>query len=152
MKVIKAIGFTTLIAGILDLVAAILQTLVAGGNPGKMLRYIASGIFGHPSFSGGAHFAAMGLAFHYMIALIWTAIFFILYPAIRKFSKNWVFGGLLWGLFIWIIMNLVVLPLSNVPPSQWDILRALIALLVVISAMGMPISYLAYRFYRIEAS
>lgn len=150
MKVIKAIGITTLIAGTLDLVAAIFQTVVAGGSPLKMLQYIASGIFGPPSFSGGAPFAVMGLAFHYMIALIWTAIFFILYPAIRIFSNNWVFGGLLWGLFIWAIMNLVVLPVSNVPPSPWDTPRALIALLVLISAMGMPISYLACRFYRKE--
>jgi len=150
MKVIKAIGITSLVAGTLDLLAAIIQTLVAGGSPVKLLQYIASGIFGPQSFSGGAPFALMGLAFHYMIAMIWTAIFFILYRAIRMFSNNCVFGGLLWGVFIWAIMNLVVLPLSNVPTSPWDTPRALIALLVLISAMGMPISYLAYRFYRKE--
>ena len=150
MKVIKAIGITTLVTGTLDLVAAIIQTLVAGGNPEKMLQYIASGVYGPQSFSGGAPFAVMGLAFHYMIALIWTAIYFILYPSIRMFSNNWVFGGLFWGLSIWAIMNLVVLPLSNVPQSPWDTPGSLIASLVLIAAMGMPLSYLAYRFYRKE--
>lgn len=147
MKVIKAIAITTLLAGTLDILAAIIQTLVAGGSPVKMLRYIASGIFGTQAFSGGTPFAVMGLAFHYTIALIWTAIFFTLYPAIRKTSKNWALWGFLWGLFIWAFMNLVVLPFSNVPPSPWDTHRALIALLVLIAAMGMPISYLAYRYY-----
>jgi hypothetical protein len=147
MKLVKVIGAVSLLAGTLDILAAVIQTLVLGGSPVKMLQYIASGVFGAESFSGGNSFAVMGLAFHYVIALIWTSIYFLLYPKIKILSKNWVLSGLFWGLFIWGIMNLVVLPLSNVPQSAWNTPRAIIALLILIGAMGLPISYLAYRFY-----
>ena len=148
MKLVKVIGAVSLLAGTLDILAAVIQTLVLGGSPVKMLQYIASGVFGAESFSGGSSFAAMGLAFHYVIALIWTSIFFLLYPKIKILAKTWVLSGLFWGLLIWGIMNLVVLPLSNVPQSPWNTPRAIIALLILIVAMGLPISYLAHRFYR----
>jgi hypothetical protein len=147
MKLVKVIGVAFLLAGTLDILAAVIQTLVLGGRPVKMLQYIASGVFGTESFSGGGSFAIIGLVFHYVIALIWTSIFFLLFPKIKILSKNWVLSGLFWGLLIWAAMNLVVLPLSNVPQSPWNTSRAIIALLILIVAMGLPISYLAHRFY-----
>ena len=82
-----------------------------------LLQNIASGVFGERAFSGGLRMAVLGLAFHYCIAFFWTIIFFISYTAIEIFRRNWFITGMAYGLVVWLVMNLVVLPMSNVSRS-----------------------------------
>src|SRR2546430_17038603 len=57
-----------LLAGILDLTSAIVITLYYHGSVTRMLQGIASGALGKAAFDGGASTAALGDAFHFLIA------------------------------------------------------------------------------------
>lgn len=139
------IWLTGLLAGTLDILAAIAQTYLSGGKPVKMLQYIASGFFGEESFVGGIPYAFYGLVFHYAIAFAWTVLFFLIYPRMKFLKQNWLLTGAGYGAFIWIVMNLVVLPLSNVPQSSFDLKTAAIGMLILMVCVGLPLSYLARR-------
>ena len=145
---ISAVMYCGLIIGTLDIIAAFSQSLLRGGDPVAMLKFIASGIFGPGAFKGGTVYAVIGLLFHYCIATIWALILFLVYPKI-SFNHRWVLVGIGYGVFVWIVMNFAVLPLSNTPALPrvigWTML---ISILIIVIAIGLPAAYLAHRYYR----
>jgi hypothetical protein len=60
--IVQAVLLTTLLAGSLDALSAIIQ-FTANGNhqPARIFRYIASGIFGRPALSGGTPMVVYGV-------------------------------------------------------------------------------------------
>ena len=144
-SMVKAIIITGLIAGTLDAIAAMVVNTV---GPLPLFRFIASGAFGRDAFAGGLLMAFWGLLFHYFIAFSWTVLFYIAYPRIPLLSKNKYIVGVAYGITIWVVMNLVVLPMSNVPGmgvmTAWSILKGAGTLIFMV---GLPIAILAHRFY-----
>ncbi len=93
---IRSIIFTGLFAGTLDGIAAIINFSIRGGkDPVKIFNFIASGVFGKSAFEGGFTMATYGLIFHYIIAIGWTAIFFLAYPRIILPLKNRIVSGII---------------------------------------------------------
>lgn len=144
---IKAILTAWLIAGTMDISAASIQVSLAGGNPIRMFKYIASGVFGIEAVSGGAAMAVLGLFFHYTIALIWATLFYIAYPYISRVTKNWIALGFSYGIFVWTIMNLVVVPTSNVPPHSLTLKGSIIEVSILIVCIGLPISFVVRKHF-----
>ena len=139
---------TGLLVGTLDAAAAVIQFIIPTiRNPVRIFEYIASGVFGLDAFSGGTLMAIIGLFFHYFIATAWTSLFFTLYPRIPWLAKNKVAGGLLYGVLIWLMMNLVILPLSHVPHIPIRIIGAAIGMLILMFVVGLPISLSAHKYY-----
>jgi len=136
-----------ILVGFLDGLAAVIQTLVNNGNLVKTFQFIASGIFGTSAFSGGNTMVALGVLFHFCIAFIWTLIFFFLYPRLKLNSINWIITGILYGLVVWAGMNFVVLRLSNTPALPFTWTGAIRSMLILIVAIGLPLSFLARRRY-----
>lgn len=134
-----------LLAGTLDILAAIL--ILAKGKAVATLKFIASGVFGKAAFSGGAEMVAAGAFFHYFIATSFTAGYFLVYPGLPLLQKNKWMSGVFYGIFVWTLMNRVVVPLSHAPqsPFAWDSALKNMAILVV--CIGLPIAWLADRFY-----
>jgi len=134
-----------LLAGTLDILAAIL--LLAKGNAVGTLKFIASGIFGKEAFSGGYDMVALGAVFHYLIATSFAAGYFLAWPRWAFLQKNKWLSGVLYGVFVWAVMNLLVVPMSHAPqsPFAWDAALKNMAILVV--CVGLPIAWLADRFY-----
>lgn len=157
-KFIKAVLITGLIAGTLDASAACIQYyLNTGNNPARVFRYIASAVFGAQTKTGDLYgWAALGLFFHYLIATIWAFFFFLCYRPIKKLIENKYVTGVAYALFVWSIMNLLVVPLAFGTDlgmqaeslfSQVRINNSLIAMGILIVAIGLPVSLLADRFY-----
>lgn len=144
-QMLRTILLTGLIAGTLDITAAV---LVSGASLRTVLQYIASAAFGRETaFSGGLWMALVGLLFHYIIAYSWTAFYFFIYPKIRILSRSWILSGLLYGVVVWIVMNLVVVPLTAIPSRPFNPTQALIGCVVLMVAIGLPVSFLAHRYY-----
>src|SRR5688572_23368021 len=72
---LKPIVIGTLVAGSLDISAAILTWLPRGVTPGRVLQSVASGLLGKDSFTGGAGTAALGLFLHFVIMCGIVAVF-----------------------------------------------------------------------------
>lgn len=143
----KAILFAGLLVGTLDILVAITQTLIYGRNPLNMLKFIASGVFGKPALTGELPYAFYGLFFHYCIAMGWTILFFLIYPKIELLSRNKIISGICYGFFVWLGMTQLVLPLSNTPPFPFKLSGAIISVSILVVAIGLPLSFLASKFY-----
>jgi hypothetical protein len=143
----KTVLWAGLLVGTLDITAALTHFLINGGtDPTKVFIYIASGVFGTTAFETGGPMAIWGLIFHYMIAYIWTMIFFLIYPRIGFMSRaNWILVGVLYGIFVWIMMNRVVVPLSGTPKNPFRLNNAIINCLILIAMIGLPLSYIARK-------
>jgi hypothetical protein len=145
----KTVIITGLIAGVLDATGAIIHYLSVGRkDPVRIFNFIASGVFGKDALTGGLPFAFLGLIFHLIIATIWATIFFFLYPRLRLYTKNWIVVGLLYGIAVWIGMNLIVVPLSNTPPMTRTPSGMIIGAIVLMICIGLPCAYSASRYFK----
>ncbi len=147
-SLLSAILISGLIVGTFDLTAASIQTLFYQGNLIRLFKYIATGVYGKEALEGGGAYALQGILFHYCIAMIWTITFFLIYPKIPLLAKNRILTGILYGLVVWLVMNRVVVPLSNTSKNPFDLSRAMIAAGILIVAIGIPLSYMANAYYR----
>jgi len=136
-----------IIAGTLDIADALIFSHFRGVGPRTVFQYVASGLIGMQSFQLGTSSVILGIALHYAIALAWTAIF---YAASRKFVillRKPLISGVIYGLAVYLFMNLVVLPLSGVPhPIKAPSLTSRInGVLAVVFCIGLTISLLIRR-------
>ena len=145
----RAIFKTTLVAGTCDIVAACIQSyLVNGTMPSRVLRYVASGVFGKSAFTGGDEMMVWGLVFHFIIAFSCTVCYFLLYPKIKILKRSWLINAVLVGAVAWCVTNLIVVPMSNTPKFPFDITKAPISLSILIVCIGLPIAYGADVYFK----
>lgn len=136
--------------GTFDILAAFLYYYIRTGNSSvfNVLKFVASGFFGKAALQGGGLVIVAGFLFHYFIAFAFTAFFFWLFPHIKVLSRNRLVTGIVYGCFVWTVMNLAVVPLSRVGSRPFSLLNAFINLLILILCIGIPLSILANNFYR----
>jgi hypothetical protein len=149
-SMLKTIGWVGLLAGSLDILSACVHAyLVRGTTPVVVLQFIASGAVGKAAaFSGGWGMPLLGLLFHYIIAYSFTTLFFLLYPAVKIMSKSIVITAIVYGIFIYSVMNFLVLPLTKIPPITFHIEKAVLPVLILIVAIGLPLSFFARKFFQ----
>lgn len=150
---LKTIAWAGFVAGLLDIGAAVIKyTIERQQEPTKLFQFIASGIFGKEAFSGGLTTVILGLIFHFALAYIFTIVFFLIYPKIHLLSRNKIVTGLVYGLLVWVIMNLVVLPFSNAPRLTSDPTQAVIGMIILMLCIGLPISIIVHKYYFADKS
>jgi len=133
---------TGLLAGLLDIIAAVLLFMAKGNkDPRILLRYIASAVYGKDAFVRGNSMVLIGLLFHFLIAMIWVAIYFFLHAYMPWLGSHPLLAAIGYGLLVWIIMNLVVLPNSRATPRPFSWPFALINMAILIGAIGLPAAY-----------
>lgn len=147
-NLITAIFITWLVAGTMDGLAAIIQSLLKGSkHPENIFKYIASAVFGKEAMTGGTGMILLGILFHYLVALSFTLFFFWLYPQIPWIGNHPAISGILYGLFVWTVMNLVVVPMTKIGHHPIVLSKAVTAALILIFCIGLPISLLANKHY-----
>lgn len=137
-----------LIAGTLDIADALIFSYFRGATPKMVFQYIASGLVGiQRAHALGIRSAVLGVAMHYCIAMCWTMIFYLLSRRVGIMARWPAASGLIYGLFVYLFMNLVALPLSNVPhvrsaPSLASRVNGILAVMVCIGmTSALLISY-----------
>lgn len=136
-----------LVVGSLDISAAFVDYYVrTGKGPKDVLVFIASGVFGTNAFSKNNSMMLWGLAFHFIIAYAFTIVFYWLYPKIKLMSSQIILTSILYGSFIWIVMNLVVLPLSHIPKYYPGFLKAGKDMVILMFTMGLPLSLMMKKY------
>ncbi|HEX4480395.1 MAG TPA: hypothetical protein VH082_06270 [Rudaea sp.] len=114
-----AILLAGVIAASFDMIfACTFNGLRSGVSPERVMQFIASGWLGRASFDGGAASAALGFVSHYGILLVAAALYFVALTRVRWMRNNALLCGAIYGVCIYAFMHLVVLPLSNVPPTK----------------------------------
>lgn len=147
-SLVKAILITGFIAGTLDIVAACVNVYITSGTDAVIvLQYIASVFLGKESYAMGLVSALLGLTVHYAISYGWTSLFFLLYPKSKFLSGNKVAVGLLYGLFVWLVMNLVILKLIGLDKGSFNLLQATIGCGILMFCIGLPVAWGANTYY-----
>lgn len=140
---LKTIVLAGLLVGSLDILSAFVDYYIATGKgPGGVLRYVASGFFGKEAFAGGTGMALWGLFFHFVIAFSFTIFFYWLYSRIKFLSSRVILTAILYGIFVWMVMNLLVVPMSNTPksPAPVKVYKIIKSALILIFMIGLPLS------------
>ena len=85
----KSILTTTIIAGCLDISAACMNAYLSSGvTPDRLLKYIASGLYGKSASTGRFDMMLLGLLVHFIIAFSCTACYFWAYPKLPFLKQN----------------------------------------------------------------
>jgi hypothetical protein len=107
-----------------------------------MTRGIASGVLGSRAFTGGTAIWIFGLALHFFIAISAAAIYYVVSRRLAFLREHFIVCGLFYGIAIYLVMNLIVVPLSAVPfavgPFSVRAMRQ--GILVHMFLIGLPIA------------
>jgi hypothetical protein len=139
-----------LVAGTLDIITPILiyAVILQKTTAVKILQSIASGVFKKDAYSGDPKMAFYGLGFHFIIATIFALFYFIIYRYIPFLKNNTLISGFAYGIFVWIVMNLIVLPIvfPILPAKQLDF-PLLLSILILMFCIGLPIAFITKKYY-----
>lgn len=127
---------TGLIAGTLDILAAIF--LLANGHAAAVFKFIASAAFGRAAAKGGADMIIAGAFFHYFIAFCWVGLYFIAYNHVSLLRKNVVFVTVCYGLFVWLVMNMIVVPMTHIGHKAGNPVMALVNAIILMICIALP--------------
>ena len=147
---LRPIFWGGLVAGTLDICAAFLTAWLRSGiGPVRLLQFVASGLIGPAAAAdGGAKTAVLGLVLHFLIATIWTVVFYLASRKWLSLVERPVMFGLLYGIAVYTFMNFVVLPISLVTRRPITAIGTTIGLLTIMFCIGLPIALIVRRFSR----
>jgi hypothetical protein len=135
----------TVVAGTLDITDACLWWgITKGVPPERIFQSVASGLLGKAAFKGGAQTAALGLALHFAIMAVMVAIYVLASQRLRVLTRRPVLMGLGYGAATYVVMNYVVLPLSQVGPRGAFVLPSFVnGLAAHLFLVGLTIAMIA---------
>jgi uncharacterized membrane protein YagU involved in acid resistance len=106
-------------------------TSVLGGVPLiTVYQYIASDALGESAFAGGIATALLGVLFHLLFSIVIAGFFILSVDRIPLLRPHVIPGSLLYGFGVFIVMNMIVTPLSATPPLPAPTTPQLIVLII----------------------
>ncbi|MCV9927221.1 DUF1440 domain-containing protein [Flavobacterium sp. LS1R49] len=139
-----------LVAGTLDIITSIIiyAFILQKTTATKILQSIASGILKKDAYSGDPKVLYYGLLFHFIIAVLFALFYLIIYPYIPFLKNNTLLSGFTYGVFVWIVMNLIVLPIvfPVLPAKNLDF-PLLLSILILVFCIGLPIAFITKKHY-----
>jgi uncharacterized membrane protein YkvI len=143
-RLLAAGAFVALLDG--AFAVAIYVYVLHACSTAQLMQSIASALLGRAAFRGGGATVALGLALHGAVAYGWT----LAYAALRATSgrlreltattRGALAAGAILGVFIWLAMDLLIVPLTRA--SMTPIGSPLFAIMLIWHAAGVgpPIS------------
>ena len=112
----------------------------------SQLQFVASGIMGDAAFTGGLATALLGLVLDFIMITIMAGVFILCVDRNPILRRNIIVGSILYGFGVFIVMNLIVLPLSAAPalpaPPLWLRIELVLQHILLI---GLPLGLLVRR-------
>jgi hypothetical protein len=137
------------IAGALDITyASIHFGLAYDVPPVRIFKSVASGVMGKEAArDGGLDIAALGLVLHFLLTTIMAA-FFVAWTRMVPDLNRWpLLSGTTYGLAIYFVMQLIVLPFSANGGGSYPQGQFLFGgLLIHAFGVGLPIALIAKKF------
>ena len=144
---LKPIAIATAVSGTLDILFAMILTVLFGREVGDMLRYVGSGPF--PSaMDMGTGGAILGLVVHFGLMAIMAAALMLIVRARPILLDTPYRTGLAFGVITYFIMNWLVVPLrfdAPLPPRTLSIATQLFSHIVLV---GIPMALIAAHYMR----
>jgi hypothetical protein len=144
----RAIFLGGLIAGVLDLAAAFVNSGLRGRSPIWVLQSIASGLLGPDSYKGGFATASLGLSLHFLIATVATAVYYGASRKLKVLVRRAIVCGLVYGVAVYLFMNLIVLRLAFPLRVSNSTAAVITGLIIHMLCVGLPIALVVRRYSR----
>ena len=106
------------------------QNVLGGVSLIALYQYIASGALGETAFAGGIPVALLGVLFHYLFSIVIAGVFILSVDRIPLLRHYVIPGSLLFAIGVFIVMNMIVTPLSATPPIPAPTTSQLIVLIM----------------------
>ena len=147
----KAILIGGLIAGAFDITyACVFFGLRNHVSPIRILQSVARGALGNQAFQGGLKTAALGLLFHFLIALIAATVYFLASRILRFMVTHPIICGILYGACVYFFMYGIVMRVSAIHSKTlpWNYPWAVLIpnLLIHMLGIGLPIALATRRY------
>lgn len=147
----KAILIGGLIAGAFDITyACTFFGLRNHVSPIRILQSVARGALGQNAFQGGYKTAALGLFFHFLIALIAATVYFVASRVLRFMVTHPIICGILYGACVYFFMYGIVMRFSAIHnafyPWQYPWVVLIPNLLIHMLGIGLPIALATRRY------
>lgn len=143
LHALRVVSTAGLICGTLDGLSAL---ALSQGHFVRLFQSIAYGILGPDTFKGGMKTAVLGLALHFLIALVASAVFYTASRALPFLTDHAIVSGALFGIAVHFFMNFAVIPLSAIGRRPFHPISFGIQLLIHIVVVGQSIA-LTVRHY-----
>jgi len=139
----KRILLGTLVVGALDILEVIVFYGLKGVAPTRILQSVARGLLGKSAFEGGMQTALLGLGLHYFIAFVVVCVYYFASHRIAALRESPVIMGAIYGLLVYLFMNVVVVPLSAAGPPRFTLTGVLNGLFAHVFCVGIPTALIA---------
>ena len=143
MTPLRAWGLGLLTVAVLDGLDAVIFFGLRGVKPIRIFQAIASGLLGKASFAGGLRTALLGAALHLFIATVIVGIYIAISRRVRTLAERPFLWGPLYGLVVYAVMNLVVIPLSLAASNPKPMAVVVNGILIHLVGVGLPAALFA---------
>jgi len=147
-SLLRSIVLGGLMIGIADAIVYhwIVSSLIGGYPLITVYQYMASGAMGSAAFDGGVPTALLGLFFHFVVSLAVAGVFILSAGRIPLLRRHAIPGSLVYGFGVFIVMNMIVMPLTAAPPLPAPTTPQLIVnILDHVLVVGLPLGILVRR-------
>lgn len=134
----RAILLGGLTVGILDGLDAIIFFGLRGVPPHRIFQAIAAGLLGKDAFQGGMATVALGVVIHFSIATTIAAVYVLASRRWATLAERPFLWGPLYGIGAYLVMNLVVVPLSAAAGAKHTLPVVLNGVLIHMVGVGLP--------------
>jgi hypothetical protein len=140
-KALMAIFVGGMLAGSLDLGSAF---ILYGA---RVPRVIAAGLLGPTAVHGGLGTYVLGIALQFLIATSAAAVYYAASRKLAFLKEHALVCGLFYGIAVFLVMNLIVVPLSALHGrGPFQLVGLIQGLLVHMFFIGLPISLSVRQF------
>jgi hypothetical protein len=153
-RALRTILIAGLVAGTFDITyACVFNYLRRGTKPIAVFQSVAAGALGREAaIAGGLKTAALGLFFHFLIALIVATVYYIASRTIRFLITHPIISGLIYGLCVYLVMYGLVLRFSAIHSTNYPWSYPWIPLIFNVAihmfGIGLPIALITRKFSR----
>ena len=134
----RAILYGTLTVAFLDGLYAVITVRMRGVGAGRLFQAIAAGLLGRDAFRGGLTTVWLGLALHVFIALVVVVVYYAASSRLRMLRNRPLVYGPVYGVLVYAVMNLIVIPLSAAGGGRYSLWPVLGGLMIHVLGVGLP--------------
>lgn len=141
-RALQTIIFGGLAVGIIDGLAAVINSGVRGVSYDKVFHYIASSLLGRDaSYNGGTPTVLLGILLHFCVAFGVATGFYLLSRLVPVLLRYAVLSGSVYGILVYFAMSYLIVPLTAVPPIARQF--SFTPILIHMFCVGLPVALIA---------
>jgi uncharacterized membrane protein YagU involved in acid resistance len=147
-SLLRSIVTGGLVVGILDAIVwhVIVVSMMAGQPLLGVYQYLASAAIGLGAFEGGIATALLGFFLHLVVSFGVSAVFMLAAERIPLVRRYAIPASLVYGIGVFIVMNMIILPLTPAPdlpaPTMPELVLAILDHMFIV---GLPLGIIVWR-------